>query len=388
MAGRPAGEVVVRNLATFGAVLRDSGLDVGPQRLQTALRGLDAMGVRSRETVYWTLFCTLVSRREQAAAFDVAFRAFWDGLVPALADREATEGLTDGPGGDDGDAPGGRLLGEAGADGDEGDEDVALGATWSAHEALRHVDFSAYGEDELRTARVLLERVRRTAPRRRSRRLRAAGAGRDLDHRRTVRSAMRTEGHPVERAWQERRLTPRRLIFLIDVSGSMEPYARALVMFAQVVHQAARKVEVFTFGTRLTRITAELAGRDARRALARAGRSIPDWAGGTRIGDSLKAFNDGPGRRGLTRGAVVVVVSDGCERGDPALVGAEMARLHRAAHTVVWVNPLAGDPRFEPLTLGMVAALPYVDRLLAGHDLAALESLADVLEAIPERRST
>ena len=235
---------------------------------------------------------------------------------------------------------------------------------------------------------MLLERVRRTAPRRRSRRLRAAGAGRDLDHRRTVRSAMRTEGHPVERAWQERRLTPRRLIFLIDVSGSMEPYARALVMFAQVVHQAARKVEVFTFGTRLTRITAELAGRDARRALARAGRSIPDWAGGTRIGDSLKAFNDGPGRRGLTRGAVVVVVSDGCERGDPALVGAEMARLHRAAHSVVWVNPLAGDPRFEPLTLGMVAALPYVDRLLAGHDLAALESLADVLEAIPERRST
>jgi hypothetical protein len=181
---------------------------------------------------------------------------------------------------------------------------------------------------------------------------------------------------------------PRKLVFLIDVSGSMEPYARVLVLFAQAVAQAAGKVEVYTFGTRLTRITAELADRRSDRALRAAAAAISDWAGGTRIGESLRAFNRVARQRALTRGAVVVIFSDGCERGDAELLGEEMRRLHRAAHTVLWVNPLAGDPRFEPRTLGMVAALPSVDVLLAGHDLAALERLAAVMEAIPQRRST
>jgi uncharacterized protein with von Willebrand factor type A (vWA) domain len=204
--------------------------------------------------------------------------------------------------------------------------------------------------------------------------------------RRTLRAAMRTEGDPLQRAWRRNRLVPRRTVFLLDISGSMSPYARAMIMFAQSAVQAGRAVEVFTFGTRLTRVTARLAGPDRDRALAAATKAVPDWAGGTRIGTSVKTFNDEWGRRGLARGAIVIVVSDGWERGDPALLRAAMAELQRSAHAVVWVNPLAGDVRYRPLVAGMAAALPHVDIFLPGHDLAALVSLAAVLESLPERR--
>lgn len=392
MSGATQPASLLRNLALFGRLLRDLGLEAGPQRLQTAARGLDAMGLQSRETVYWTLFSVFVSRREEAAAFDVAFAAFWDRLWatiegddhdPSVADSEASV-AGDGP-----PAASPSMADAAHEQSAEDDDDLdtlELGVSWSAAERLRHVDFSTYESDDLAEAGALLERLRRTAPRRRSRRFRAAADGRDLDPRRTLRSAMRTEGHPVQRCWREHRLVPRRVIFLVDVSGSMEPYARPLLLFAQVVLHAARKIEVFTFGTRLTRITGELAERDAPRALSKAGQAIPDWAGGTRIGDNVKELNDTAGRRALTRGAVVVVVSDGCEQGDPDLLAREMARLRRSAHTILWVNPLAGDLRYEPRTKGMVAALPSIDMLLPGHDLAALESLAAILEAVPQRR--
>jgi uncharacterized protein with von Willebrand factor type A (vWA) domain len=165
----------------------------------------------------------------------------------------------------------------------------------------------------------------------------------------------------------------------------MEPYARAMVMFLQAAVQSGRHVEGFTFGTRLTRLTPHLVGRDPDRALRSAARAVPDWAGGTRIGENLKAFNDIWGRRALTRGAVVVIASDGWERGDPALLGQEMARLQRAAHSVVWVNPLAGAEGYRPLVAGMATALPYVDRFLPGHNLRALETLAGVLEELAPR---
>jgi uncharacterized protein len=394
MPASPQPDVVLRNVAAFGRVLRDAGLEVGPRRLQTAVAALEALGLRTREGVYWALSCSLVSRREEAAAFDRAFAAFWDRRLPE-PDTEPPRP----PGAEEHDeeppaasAPPrstpGAEAGEA-APGEPGDEagDAAHGSASSPEERLRHLDFASYSPADLVAARAYLERLRHGAPQRRSRRLEPDRGGRRLDRRATLRSAMRTEGHPVDRSWQEPRLVPRRLIFLIDVSGSMEAYARPLILFAQVVRQAVRKVEVFTFGTRLTRITAELAGRDAGRALRKAAAAIPDWAGGTRIGDNVKAFNDTAGRQGLTRGAVVVVFSDGCERGEPELLADEMTRVHRAAHTVVWVNPLARDERYEPRTRGMIAALPSIDVLLAGHDLAALEALADVLDAIPDRRS-
>jgi uncharacterized protein with von Willebrand factor type A (vWA) domain len=390
-----AADTLLHNIAAFGRVLRNSGLEVGPRRLQTALRAVDVLGLRARDDVYWALFCSLVSRREETAAFDLAFTTFWERRIPSpdveegpSEMRESDERDEEAPPGAAGEQTVTALQAAASTDADAPDaDDPGRGLSWSPQEHLRHLDFSAYRAAELREARRFIQALGGAAPRRRSRRFRPARAGREMDRRRTLRSAMRTEGHPVERCWREQRLVHRKLVFLIDVSGSMEPYARPLVLFAQVVRQAARKVEVFTFGTRLTRITPELAGRDTGRALRRVAQAIPDWAGGTRIGDAMKAFNDTAGRRGMTRGAVVVVFSDGCERGDPELLGAEMARVHRAAHTVVWVNPLAGDVRYEPRTQGMVAALPHIDVLLAGHNLVALETLAAVLEAVPQRRS-
>jgi uncharacterized protein with von Willebrand factor type A (vWA) domain len=197
---------------------------------------------------------------------------------------------------------------------------------------------------------------------------------------------MRTEGDPMERAWRRNRRVPRRTVFLLDISGSMAPYARPLLMFAQAAVQAGRSVEVFTFGTRLTRVTNQLMGTDRDRALAEAARTVPDWSGGTRIGPSVKGFNENWGMRGMARGAVVVIASDGWERGDPDPLRTAMAQLHRVAYAVAWVNPLAGDPDYAPLAAGMAAALPYIDIFLPGHDLTALRSLASALERLSDRR--
>ncbi len=383
---------LLNNLASFGRLLRNSGLEAGPQRLQTAVRGLDAMGLQSREIVYWTLFSAFVSRRDEGAPFDAAFAAFWDRLPAAIETGESDGQILD----TESELPGKRAVATwpsltdpvpQAADEDDHDLDVVeSGLSWSGEERLRHMDFSRYGPEELSKAGTLLERLRRTAPQRRSRRFQATPAGHQIDPRRTLRNAMRTEGHPVERCWREHRLVPRRIVFLVDVSGSMEPYAVALLLFAQAVLRASRKIEVFTFSTRLTRITRELADRDVGNALTKAGQTIPDWAGGTRIGDNVKALNDTAGSRGLTRGAVVVLASDGCEQGDTDSLSREMARLRRSVHTILWVNPLAGDHRYEPKTHGMIAALPSIDLLLPGHNLAALESLAAALKAVPPHR--
>jgi uncharacterized protein with von Willebrand factor type A (vWA) domain len=222
---------------------------------------------------------------------------------------------------------------------------------------------------------------------RRSRRLEAAPGGPMLDKRRTLRAAMRTEGTPVARLARRRRLVPRKVVFLVDVSGSMGPYARAMVMFLQAAVAGGRRVEAFTFGTRLTRVTRHLDSRDPDRALRAAAQAVPDWAGGTRIGDNVKALNDGWGRRGLTRGAVVVIVSDGWERGDVDLLDRELQALRRMAHTVLWVNPLAGEPGYEPLAQGMAAAMAHLDLLLEGHNMRSLETLARVLDALPAERA-
>ena len=186
-------------------------------------------------------------------------------------------------------------------------------------------------------------------------------------------------GEPMRRAWLEQGERSRRIVLLCDVSGSMEPYARALVRFLHVAVAGRSSVEAFTLGTRLTRVTRELSKRDADAAVMAAARAVPDWSSGTRLGESLKAFNDTWGTRGMARGAVVVVLSDGWDRGDPALLAQEMARLKRVAHRVVWVNPLKATPGYAPLARGMAAALPYVDELVEGHSLASLEALSEVV---------
>jgi uncharacterized protein with von Willebrand factor type A (vWA) domain len=205
--------------------------------------------------------------------------------------------------------------------------------------------------------------------------------------RRLARESLATGGEPLQRTFRRRSLVPRKLVVLCDVSGSMESYARALLLFVHAAVGSGKRVEAFAFGTRLTRLTHDFKTRDPETAIALATAKAVDWSGGTRIGASLKEYNDEWGRRALTRGAVVVVVSDGWEREDAHLVGEEMARLARQAYAVVWVNPLKGSPEYQPLAGGMRAALPYVDRFLPGQNLASLEGLADVLGQIERRHA-
>jgi uncharacterized protein with von Willebrand factor type A (vWA) domain len=374
-----AAEAIVQRLVRFGRALRQEGAEVGPGRLRDSLLALESVGLESRESAYWALRCTLISRAEHVAPFDAAFESFW-GDEPTTPEQPGAGAQAE-PGGD---GPEELPTEESGIGKGEDGEDDALeqGTAWSASERLRQLDFAAYTESELRNARRLVERIARAAPRRRSRRLEPAHDGRTLDKRLTMRAAMRTDGYPIERAWRRRRVVRRRLVFLVDVSGSMEPYARACLMFLQAAIGPGRKVEAFTFGTRLTRVTPQLVHGDPDAALRAAADVVPDWAGGTRIGDNLRAFNERWGG-GLARGAAVVVVSDGWERGDPGLLAKEIERIGRAAHTLVWVNPLAGEPGYEPLVQGMAAALPHIDVFLPGHNLASFETLAEVLESLP-----
>jgi uncharacterized protein len=387
---------LVEPVVAFGRALRERGIEVGPGRVETAVRALGCVEARDLDETYWAMRCSLLSRAEDAEAFDDAFASFWRGAqvagmrleeeqtVPSpFSGRPQAEGAGSESGGPEGETVTREDLGasESEADGEP------VGARFSPAERLRQLDFSDWGPAELAQARPLIARLARTLPCRPSRRLRAASRGSSIDRRATLRRAMRTEAHPLELRRRERASTPRRMLFLIDVSGSMEPYARPLILFAQAVRQATSRLEAFAFGTRLTRITRELAERDPGRAMDRASRAVPDWAGGTRIGENLRVLNAAWGRRGVTRGAVTVIFSDGWERGDVTMLEREMERLHRAARTVIWVNPLAGEAGYQPLAAGMAAALRHVDRFLPGHDLASLEELAAAVTATVDNRS-
>jgi uncharacterized protein with von Willebrand factor type A (vWA) domain len=372
-------DAVVRHVVTFARVLREAGLEVGPGRVVDALTGLDTVDLTRHDDVYWTLRQTLVAHAEDLEIFDRAFDAWFlrAPVQPArreedvqmrvlrrsLAEKRASE--------------------EAEAAGDGEDEQQG----WSAEEVLRRKDFGQMTPEEFARLRTLIRRIALRRPRRRSRRLRPHHRGRHLDLRGLLRESLATGGDPVERTFRRRMDVPRKLVVLCDVSGSMEAYARALLLFVHAAIGSGKGVEAFAFGTRLTRLTPEFKTRDPEAAIARATRRAVDWSGGTRIGHSLKEFNDEWGRRALTRGAVVVIVSDGWEREDAGLVGCEMARLARQAYGVIWVNPLKGSPQYQPLAGGMRAALPYIDRFLAGQNVAALEDLADVIGDIDRRHA-
>jgi uncharacterized protein with von Willebrand factor type A (vWA) domain len=254
-------------------------------------------------------------------------------------------------------------------------------AAWSPVEILRTKDFADYEAEEFVTARRLMARLRAAAPMRPSRRAERAPRGR-LDLRRTLRASLRTGGVPVDREFRRRGMRPRRLVLLADVSGSMDRYGRALLQFLQASVAGGRHVEAFVFGTRLTRVTKQLRGPAPDRALEEAAKAVVDWGGGTRIGDAVAAFNDRWGQRGIARGAIVVILSDGWERGGVERLALEMGRLSRLARRIVWVNPLKAAPGYAPLAAGMAAALPFVDDFLEGHNLASLEALCGVLERL------
>ena len=358
------GDAVLERMVGFGRVLRDAGLEVGPGRLQDALRGLDVVDLTRRDDVYHAL-------RERRFA---VFAAYWGADARTPTPQIGLEVPRFEP--DSAPAP---SVAESEGGGEDGGEELTLLLAASRDERLRRRDFADMTAAELRRLRRLMERLPKAAPTRRSRRLRAAPAGDVLDARRTLQRAMRTDGLPFDPAFRRRKQVPRKLVFLCDVSGSMEPYARAMVMFMQAVTSSGRHVEAFAFGTRITRLTPHLRKLDPARTLAAAGGLMPDWGGGTRIGESLHHYSDTWGRRGLTRGATVVIVSDGWERGDLGELDAELARIARQAYRLVWVNPLKGHEGFAPLAGGMRIALRHSDEFVEGHNLVALEALADVI---------
>jgi uncharacterized protein len=374
-----AGAAIVRHVVTFGRVLREVGVEVGPGRIADAVRGLDAVDLTRQEDVYFTLRQTLVSRHDELELFDRAFVAWFlrGPIAPLVRQKQERQQVHK--------VAQGQL--DTGRDEDESPAGAPLELGASAHELLREKDFAEMTPEEFERARRLMDAIARTRPRRTSRRRTPDPRGDVLDMRRMLRRCLRSGGDPVEQPWKARKEVPRKLVVLCDVSGSMDAYARALLLFLHALVGTGHGVEAFGFGTRLTRLTGELGTRDPEAALTRATRDAVDWGSGTRIGASLKEFNDLYGRRALSRGAVVVIVSDGWEREDPELVGREMARLARAAFAVVWVNPLKGDPNYQPLAGGMRAALPFVDRFLPGHNIASLEGLAGVIAGIERRHA-
>jgi uncharacterized protein len=376
-----AGDAILSHVVTFGRVLREAGIEVGPGRVTDALRALDAVDLARQEDVYFSLRQTLVSRRDELDLFDRAFGAWFlrAPVLPPVRTRTTADAVTR-----VGEVAVDRLRAQEADEGDEGDP-LELGA--SGQELLRDKDFADLTGDEVRIVRELIGRIARTRPQRLSRRRTADPRGDRLDVRRMIRRSLRTGGDPVERPFRARKDVPRKLVVLCDVSGSMDSYARALLLFLHAAVGAGSGVEAFAFGTRLSRLTPDLATRDPDAALERCTEAVVDWGSGTRIGASLREFNEVYGRRALSRGAIVLIVSDGWEREDPELVGREMAKLARAAYAVVWVNPLKGNPQYQPLAGGMRAALPYVDRFLPGHNLRSLEELAAVLAGIERRHA-
>ena len=336
-------------LTLFGRALRDEGLSVGTGRIAAFCRA----AALAPDDLYWAGRATLVGRAEDIPVYDGVFHAFFGAAATVERPRPRLRIK--------------RFV-----------HDKARAALASRTELLRHKSFSHCSAEELAQLAELMARVRLAVPTRRSRRLAAARTGAP-DLRRTLRRSFRTGGEPVERHFRERRRRSRRVVLLLDISGSMADYSRALVMFGHAALRADRRFEAFCFGTRLTRVTRALGGSDANEALVRAAAEVVDWEGGTRIGDSVKRFLDDFGHAGMARGAIVVVCSDGLDVGEPELLRVQMARLSRLAHRVVWVNPLSADPAYEPLARGMNAALPYVDVFTSGHNLASLEALGEVL---------
>lgn len=358
----------------FGRVLRGAGITVPLDSILTFVQCLGVVGVTEREAVYWAGRGSLVRRPEDLDLYDKAFRAFWEGDHRGLDDRNAPVQRPQTLAvdiDDDSDGTGSRRSDR---------EQTTL--RFSALETLRRKDFAEYTADELRDSRKLMSRLRFAGPPRRALRLeRTSGRTRHTDVRRTVRATLRHHGEPVRRLHRKPAQRLRRLVVLLDISGSMEPYARALLQFMHSAVVGRQRVETFTLGTRLTRVTRELSSRDPDRALNRASGRVEDWSGGTRLGETLRQFNDRWGVRGMARGAIVVILSDGWDRGDPSVLAEQMQRLGRVAHRVVWVNPLKAGPGYAPLARGMAAALPHVDAFVEGHSVDALERLAMVMSA-------
>lgn len=369
----------VEMIVEFGRELRADGMPIGSGELLTYCEAMATLNPGDLLDLYWAGRSTLITKHDQIPIYDRAFRRFFLGYDPRIPEqmRRAlqrseieNEAVIEIP------------ATEPGTRGHD-EEEAKLGLNASDIEIWRNKSFPACTEEELAALRRIMNRMKLIPPRRRTRRTRPSRSADRPDLRRTVRATMRQHGEPAELFWRRRKRKLRPLVLILDVSGSMAEYSRNLLQFAYSARRASTRVEVFCFGTRLTRITPALERRRPDEALDRAAKAVFDWEGGTRIGESIATFVKQWGRRGMSRGAIVVICSDGLDRGDPAVLEEAMEKLSRLSHKVVWVNPHIGDEAsYKPATLGMMVAEPHIDLLMSGRDLAGLEELAERLPAL------
>jgi len=376
-----SGGNLLRNSLLFGRMLRALGVAITPTQIVDLVESLQYIEIGNRQDFKNSARAVLISRQEHLALFDEAFDLFWQARKEDLSELDLgkllrkrrnpqTQQVVH------------RANNDNGLDNDQEPEpQLDRIYTYSDQELLRQKDFAKLDDNELQAVqRLMMKTVWQLEPRRTRRMVRAA-RGPQIDLRRTMRQNLRHGGELLQLARRERKFKRRPIVVICDISGSMERYSRVLLQFVYVVTSRLDRVESFAFGTRLTRITRQLRTRNIDQALRDASATIVDWAGGTRIGESIRMFNYAWARRVLNQGAVVLIISDGWDRGDVALLAREMDRLHRSCHQLIWLNPLLGDADYEPLVRGIQAALPHIDNFLPVHNLASLEQLAALLAA-------
>lgn len=361
----------------FARLLRGTGIAVPTDRVLVFASALGFLGIDSRESVYNSAKATLLSKPEDFQTFDTCFSIWWlrKELVPIDFIEQQLKVAIEVDSDEDDEEADEEQINETGED-----ADISIKLRFSRTEVLRDKDFARCTPQELDEAAKAIEKIALIVPSRRSsRRIPSRAKRGPLDLRKIAKTAMSHQGEPIRLIHETKGSRPRRIVLLCDISGSMEPYARAMIRFLHTAVVGGLRVEAFTFSTHLTRVTRELNWKDPDIAIQRAGDVVSDWSGGTRIGEALSQFNNEFGIRGMARRSIVVLMSDGWDRGEPELLGREMARLSRVAERIIWVNPLKYTPGYAPIARGMAAALPFIDSFIEGHSLGSLEQLAEVI---------
>jgi len=405
---RRAEDAALYAAVEFARALRTEGLCTSVDNENIFLRALNEIDVRDPNAVYWAGHASFVQNPDQIEVYKVFFERFWEGQPLIQSGRGSEHGESDPRMG--GSHHGGEALPQFGgqgkekvaldgeksrahqdlpsADGEDATSNQQEGVlvAWSAQEDLMEAEEMDYGHDELAALRQLAAEIKKASPERRTRRRKSSPGGNRFDVRGTIRKSMTTDGEAFNLAYSAERRVPRRLLFICDVSGSMERYSRVLLASLKVAVGASRKAEAFVFSTGLTRLTKSLDGRDFERALDKARAAVPDWSGGTRIGGALGEFNRSYARRGYARGAIVLVVSDGWDRGDPNVLAEEVRRLQLQSRRLIWINPRPMEVDKQPLAIGMRAAMPFIDEFVPGHDPRAIAGMASLIAGLNGQR--
>lgn len=403
-----SGALIERNLAHFARRLRQAGIKVGTGHVMEMFQAMEVVGPQRRADLEAAMQAIAVYRPDQIPVFQREFDRFWQDILraqppifeqsaptddaantqPPQEQREPEQKKKSEEGGDESEettiSVSADEVADEQSDAEEPDappQDVLM---FSAEEALRKKDFGQFTPDELATARRLMARINWKLGTRKTRRMERAHKGESIDQRAMLRGSLRQGGIPIDLRYRRRKEKMRPLVLICDISGSMDRYSRTLLQFVHTLESGLDNVEVFVFGTRLTRITRELRKRDVDQAITDVVNAVDDWSGGTRIGEAVRDFNFRWSRRVLRSNATVVFISDGWDRGDPILLGEEMARLQRSCRRLIWLNPLLGASGYQPLTQGIKAALPYIDYFMPIHNLQSLEALAELLSSVDD----